>query len=156
MAQVAVTKADGTTWMVDDTLLTQQLPAEPADGSFVQVTLVSGTQEWTRAGVQWRPVENPADLHPWSYVCGLDTSGSPRVVYWNNDQGWIAQLVKRVQVDGGSVSTVEGGAIRCQSNVAGPNVTVQFNATTQHLARRAAVRLAIGLLGAVGALPSGT
>lgn len=155
MADVAVTRPDGSTWLVDDTLLTRQLPNEPPDGSFVSVTTLTGTQEWFRSSSTWRPVENAADTHPWSYVCGLDTTGTPRMVFTNDDRDYIKQLIDRIDIDGASVQTVEANTLRCQSNPPATNVTVQFGATTQHLTRRAAVRFAMGLLGAVGALPAG-
>jgi hypothetical protein len=155
VAIVTVTKADGTRWSIDDTLLTVQLPTEPPPGSYVTVDTGTVLQEWARTGDVWAPVETPADTHPWSFVCAQDATGVPKVAFQREDRDFLRDLIQRVNVDGASVLTVEGSRLRCVSNPAGGNVTAQLGATTQHLSRRAAARFALGLLGAVAASGTG-
>lgn len=154
MADVTVTKPDGSKWLIDDTLLVRALPTEPDDGSYVTINTVTGIEEWHKRIGLWSPVENPLDTHAWAFVVARDIGLNPAVSYSSDDRGFLRKLITHLPVDGASVVTVEAHRLRCQSNVPGSNVTIALGATVEHLSKTAAVRYALGLLGAVGGVLS--
>jgi hypothetical protein len=153
VAQVTVRRADGSTWLVDDTQLVQPLPALPADGSYVTVQLgASVFEHWFAAGGQFAPVESPTDMHDWGYVVARDINRTPVVGYSQDDRHHLQTLLGRLRAQGAQVPSVEGHIWRVRPDQATTTVALSVGAQVEHLGPRAAVMYALGMLGAAAQL----